>query len=372
MLRSQNFSRRRLLQGSAAALAAPLIGVGPARAAAPTVGFIYVGPKNDFGFNQSHAEAVALLRKAKPGVKYLEEEKVPETSAAEKTMESMIKLDGANLLFLTSFGYFDPYMLRVAQKYPDVQFRHQGLLWNPDKDPKNTGSYFGYIGEAIYVCGVAAAKATKTRKLGFVAAKPIPAVLRSINSFLLGARSVDPSLTVQVIFTGDWSVPSKEAEATNALADAGVDCVNCHIDDLKVVLGVADQRNMFSFGLNTDQSALAPKGYVTGALYAWDKFYGEFIDDLTAGKPLPNLLKGSFAEGFVRMGPFGAAATPEIKDAVKLAAAELTSGQRVIFTGPLKTNKGAEVLAAGQSFAVADPTLGKMNYLLDGVIGSIP
>jgi basic membrane protein A len=197
-------------------------------------------------------------------------------------------------------------------------------------------------------------------------------VLRSINSFLLGARSVDPSLTVQVIFTGDWSVPSKEAEATNALADAGVDCVNCHIDDLKVVLGVADQRNMFSFGLNTDQSTLAPKGYVTGALYAWDKVYGEFIDDLAAGKPSPNLLKGSFAEGFVRMGPFGAAATPEIKDAVKLAAAELTSGQRVIFTGPLKTNKGAELLAAGQSVAVADPSLGKMNYLLDGVIGSIP
>jgi basic membrane protein A len=259
-------SRRHLLKASAAAAVLPLIGTAPARAAAPTVGFVYVGPKNDFGFNQSHAEAVALLRKQKPDVRYLEEEKVPETSAVEKTMESMINIDGANLIFLTSFGYFDPYMLRVAVKYPNVQFRHQGLLWDPAKDPKNTGSYFGYISEAIYVCGVAAAKASKTRKLGFIAAKPIPAVLRSINSFLLGARSVDPSLTVRVIFTGDWSVPTKEAEATNALADAGVDCVNCHIDDLKVVLGVADQRGMFSFGLNTDQSALAPKGYVTGAL----------------------------------------------------------------------------------------------------------
>jgi basic membrane protein A len=372
MSRFPNLSRRSILQGSMAALAAPLIGIDTARAASPTVGFIYVGPKNDFGFNQSHAEAVAILRKKKPGVKFLEEEKVPETSAVEKTMESMINLDGANLLFLTSFGYFDPYMLRVAKKYPDVQFRHQGLLWNPDKDPKNTGSYFGYISEAIYVCGVAAAKVSKTRKLGFIAAKPIPAVLRSINSFLLGARSVDPALTVKVIFTGDWSVPSKEAEATNALADSGVDCVNCHIDDLKVVLGVADQRNMFSFGLNTDQSALAPKGYVTGALYAWDKVYGEFIDDLVTGKPLPNILKGGFAEGFVKMGPFGAAATPEVKTAVEQAASELTSGKRVVFTGPLKDNKGAVVLAAGQSLTVMDPTLGKMNYLLDGVVGSIP
>ena len=305
-------------------------------------------------------------------MKYLEEEKVPESSAVEKTMESMINLDGANLLFLTSFGYFDPYMLRVAAKYPKVQFRHQGLLWDAAKDPKNTGSYFGYISEAIYCCGVAAALASKTRKLGFIAAKPIPAVLRSVNSFLLGARSIDPTITVRVIFTGDWSVPTKEAEATNALADSGVDCVNCHIDDLKVVLGVADQRGMFSFGLNTDQSALAPKGYVTGALYAWDKIYASFIDDIVADKPLPNLLQGGFAEGFVRMGPFGRAATPPIRAAVTTAAAELTSGKRSVYSGPLKDNKGNIVVPAGKPLAVTDPSLGKMNYLLDGVVGSIP
>jgi simple sugar transport system substrate-binding protein len=372
MSKSQGFSRRQLLQASAAVAAGPMwLASRSALAAQPTVGFVYVGPKNDFGYNQSHAEAMAKLRKDKPGIRILEEEKVPETAAVEKTMESMINLDGANLLFLTSFGYFDPFMLRVAAKYPEVQFRHQGLLWNPAKNPPNTGSYFGYISEAIYACGVAAAKVSKTRKLGFIAAKPIPAVLRSVNSFLLGARSVDPSLTVKVIFTGDWSVPTKEAEATNALADAGVDCVNCHIDDLKVVLGVAEQRSMFSFGLNTDQSALAPKGYVTGALYAWDKMYGTFIDDLVAKKPLPNLLQGGFAEGFVKMGPFGRSATPEVQAAVSQAASELASGQRAVFTGPLKDNKGNTVVAAGQKMAVTDASLGKMNYLVDGVIGSL-
>jgi simple sugar transport system substrate-binding protein len=371
MLRSPGFTRRRLIQTSAVAATVPLLTTAPAQAATPTVGFVYVGPKNDFGYNQSHAEAVAKLRKAKPGVRILEEEKVPETAAVEKTMESMINLDGANLLFLTSFGYFDPYMLRVAAKYPKVQFRHQGLLWDAAKHPKNTGSYFGYISEAIYCCGVAAAKVSKTRKLGFIAAKPIPAVLRSINSFLLGARSVDPTLTVQVIFTGDWSVPTKEAEATNALANAGVDCVNCHIDDLKVVLGVADQRSMYSFGLNTDQSALAPKGYVTGALYAWDKVYTSFIDDMVGGKPLPNLLQGGFAEGFVKMGPFGHAATPEAQAAVNLAASELASGKRAVFTGPIKDNKGNVIAAAGQKLPVTDAGLSKMNYLLDGVVGSI-
>ena len=139
-----------------------------------------------------------------------------------------------------------------------------------------------------------------------------------------------------------------------------------------MVFGVAGQRNLFTFGLNTDQSALAPKGYVTGALYAWDKVYGNFIDDLVAGKPLPSLLKGGFPEGFVRMGPFGPAATPELRIAVDRAASELTSGKRVVFAGPLKDNKGNEILAAGQSLGAMDPRLGKMNYLLDGVIGSIP
>ena len=186
------------------------------------VGFIYVGPKDDYGYNQAHAEAAAMLKKM-PGVKIVEEEKVPETDDVSKTMESMIQLDGATLLFPTSFGYFDPYMLRMAAKYKNVQFRHCGGLWQKDKHPMNTGSYFGYIGMCQYLNGIAAGHATKTKKIGFIAAKPIPQVLINVNSFALGARSVDPSITTTVIFTGDWSMPVKEAEATNSLADQGID-----------------------------------------------------------------------------------------------------------------------------------------------------
>ncbi len=339
-------------------------------AATTTVGFVYVGPKNDFGFNQAHAEAVAKLRST-PGLKILEEENVPETSAVEQTMESMINLDGASLLFLTSFGYYDPYMLRMAAKYPKVQFRHQGLLWDPAKAPANAGSYFGYINEAIYASGVAAGMATKSKKIGFIAAKPIPAVLRSVNSFTLGARSIDPSITTQLIVTGGWSLPTKEAEATNSMADAGVDVIGCHIDDLKVALQTADSRGIHSCGLNTDQSSLAPKGYLTGALYAWDKPYGILIDDAMAGRPLPNVLRGGFAEGFVKMGPFGASTTPELRAAVTKAAAELAAGTRTTFSGPLKDNKGNVILAAGQSLPVTDPSLAKMNYLVEGVLGTL-
>ena len=369
-----SLSRRSLLKaGSSAGLvgAASALGLcGAAAAGTATVGWVLVGPANDFGFNQSHADAVAKL-KATPGLKVLLEENVPETSAVEQTMESMINLDGASLLFLTSFGYYDPYMLRVAAKHPKVQFRHQGLLWDPKKAPDNAGSYFGYISEAIYASGVAAGVATKTKKIGFIAAKPIPAVLRSVNSFALGARSVDPTITTQLIVTGGWSLPTKEAEATNSLADAGCDVVACHIDDLKVVLQTADQRGIHSCGLNVDQSALAPKGYLTGALYAWDKPYGLMIDDLLAGRTIPNVVQGGFPEGFVRMGPFGASASPAVRAAVDKAAAELTAGTLAVFKGPLKDNKGQAILAAGQSLPVTDPGLAKMDYLVEGVVGSL-
>lgn len=204
-------SRRGFLHGSAALGGAALLSGLPlaARAQAPlTVGFIYVGPRDDFGYNQAHAQGAAAL-KAMEGITVVEEENVPETMDVQKSMESMINLDGATLLFPTSFGYFDPHILALASKYPDVRFEHCGGMWTADKHPATVGSYFGYIGMGQYLNGVAAGHATKTKKIGFVAAKPIPQVLLNINSFLLGARSVDPSITCQVIFTGEWSLAVK-------------------------------------------------------------------------------------------------------------------------------------------------------------------
>ena len=185
------------------------------------VGLVYVGPRDDFGWNQAHAVAAKAL-KAVPGVKVVEEENVPETVAVAKSMESMINLDGANLIFATSFGYFDPFVVDMAKKYPDVQFRHAAPLWNKDKHPMNAGSYFGYLNQAHYVDGVAAGLSTTSNKIGFVAAKPIPSVLSNVNSVLLGARKTNPKAVVQVVFTGEWSMPVREAEATNALVDSGL------------------------------------------------------------------------------------------------------------------------------------------------------
>ena len=190
------FTRRNLLKSAALGAAGATLNIGGIRgafaAADLTVGIVYVGARDDFGWNQAHAVAIKSLKQV-PGVKVVEEENVPETDAVSKSMESMINLDGAGLILATSFGYYKPFVVDLAKKYPDVQFRHAAPLWNKDTDPKNAGSYFGYLNQAHYVNGVAAGLCTKSNKIGFVAAKPIASVLSNINSVLLGARSVNPN-----------------------------------------------------------------------------------------------------------------------------------------------------------------------------------
>jgi simple sugar transport system substrate-binding protein len=366
-------SRRRVLQGLAAGTALAGTGLGlarPAQAKELVVGFIYVGPKDDYGYNQAHAEGAAALKDI-PGVKVLEEEKVPETLDVQKTMESMIELDGASLIFPTSFGYFDPHMLKVAEKYKDIQFRHCGGMWQEAKHPKNTGSYFGYIGMGQYLNGIVAAHASKTKKLGFIAAKPIPQVLLNINSFTLGARSVDPTITVQAIFTGDWSLPVKEAEAANSLADQGVDVVTCHVDGPKVIVETAEKRGIYSCGYHADQSKLGPKGYLTGAEWNWANVYKGFVEAAQKGEPLSNFVRGGLAEGFIKMSPYGPAVSDAARKQAGSVKAEMLKGGFAVVKGPLKDNSGKEVVAAGKAYPETAPELESMNYLVEGVIGAI-
>lgn len=364
--------RRQLLKAGAALGASTALGSAGAswaQAKAPVIGFIYVGPKDDYGYNQAHAEGAAALKKA--GFKVLEEEKVPETVAVEKSMESMINLDGATLMFPTSFGYFDPHMLKVAAKYPKIEFRHCGGLWTEAKHPKNTGSYFGYIDECQYLNGVVAGHTSKSGKLGFIAAKPIPQVLRNINAFTLGAKSVNPKATTQVIFTGDWAFPVKEAEGTNSLIDQGVDVLTCHVDSPKVVVETAERRGAFTCGYHANQAPLAPKGYLTGAEWNWSKVYLDFANAMKAGSAPGNFVRGGLKEGFVKTSAYGPAVSEAARKQADAIKAEMMSKGFIIFKGPLKDNKGNEVIAGGKALGQTDIALESMNYLIDGVVGAI-
>jgi simple sugar transport system substrate-binding protein len=305
-----------------------------------------------------------------PGVTIIEEERVPEAMEVQKTMESMVKLESASVLFPTSFGYFDPHIVKVAGKLPDVKFFHCGGLYDASKHPANVGSYFGYIDEAEYINGIVAAHATKSKKLGFIAAKPIPQVLRNINAFTLGARSVHPDITTTVVFTGDWSLRVKEADAANGLIDQGIDVLTSHVDSPKVVVQTAEKRGVYSVGYHTSQASLAPKGYLTGAEWNWGKVYTEYVETLRAGKTWDHLVRGGIKDGFVKNSPYGASVSAEAKAAADAAKEKLLNDQLVIFQGELKDNTGKVIIPAGGKMAQRDPALESVNYLVEGVIGS--
>jgi len=346
------------------------IGIKPVQAAAKVkMGFIYVGPRDDYGYNQAHFEgksAVATM----DWVKAFDEEKVPETIEVQKTMESMINLDGAQVLFPTSFGYFDPHILKIAKKYPDVMFLHCGGLWDEKKHPKNVGSYFGYIDEPVYLSGIVAGLTTKTNKLGYIAAIPIPQVLRNINSFTLGARSVNPKITTQVVFTGGWANPVKEAESANSMVDQGVDVLTCHVDSPKVVIEAAEKRGVYSCGYHTNQSVLAPKGFLTGAEWNWSKVYSDYADMIKNKKTIPNLVRGGLKEGVVKSSPYGTAVSTRAKQAADEVRKKFEDGSMIVYSGPIKDNAGKTVIPAGTSYKQTDIWLENMDWLVEGVIGS--
>jgi basic membrane protein A and related proteins len=362
-----SLSRRSFL-GSIAASPFVLTGIiEPARAAGITVGIIYVGSRQDYGWNQAHAVGAKALQEI-PGVKVVEEENVPETVAVAKTIESMINIDGASLVFPTSFGYFNPFMVDAAKKYPKVEFRHPTSLWQAGRDPGNAGGYYCYLDQGHYVNGIAAGLSTKSNKIGYIAAKPISLVLRNVNSFMLGARKVNPNVTVQLIITGDWAMPVREAEAANALVDAGCDIIACHIDSPKVVIETAEKRGVKTCGHNANQAELAPKGFITGAELKWGTIYKSFAGMIAKGEKLPNMVIGGYDKDMVVSSPFGSGASEAGKNAATAAIADLKAG-KPIFTGTVKTNTGKVITS--KDTPLYDPSLEVTDYLVEGIIGSV-
>jgi basic membrane protein A len=365
-----SLKRRTLLKGALAGAASPFVVLRQAGAQSLdglTIGIVYVGPRNDFGWNASHAVAVQALKKL-PGVKVVEQERVPETRQAYDAMESMIQTEGARLILGTSYGYFNPFMVDLAKKYPKVELRHSTTLWEKDKHPANLGGYFCYLDQAHYVNGVAAGLSTQSNKIGFVAAKPIPLVVRNINSFLVGARKVNPNATVHLIFTGDWALPVREAEATNSLADAGCDVIGVHVDSPKIVIETAERRNVKSCGHNVSQASVGPKGFVTGAELKYETIYKRYAEILMKGERLPNMMIGGYDVDMVQNTAFGAGAPEPARKAALTAVADMKA-KKPIFTGTYKDNSGKVVL--DKTYDNYDPYLDKMNYLLEGVVGSI-
>jgi len=360
------------------ACAAPAAAPAPAAPAAEAVaapgtgrsaiGFLYVGPCDDFGYNQAACAGAEAVAAAFPSMEILEAENVPENQEAERVMETMIR-QGAKIIFPTSYGHLDP-ALEVAKRHPDVIFMHQG----GQKTAENLGTYFGTIWETVYLSGVAAGHMSKTGKLGYIVAFPIPQVLLNINAFTLGARSVNPDATTTVVFTASWCDPGQQAEATNSLIAQNVDVITQHQDCTKTIIETAERAGVMSVGYHADASTLAPEGWITGSIWDWGNLYTDIVKTIEDGtwkdSPYSGNYRTGVAEGSVKLAPFGKNVPQEVQDEIAALQKTILSGEFFPFEGPIVDQNGEERIAAGVRLSVNE--LEATNYLIEGVVGTIP
>jgi basic membrane protein A and related proteins len=344
--------------------AAPTAAPAAPGAAKIKVGFLYVGPVDDYGYNYAADQGRLELQKALDGkIETVFAENVPEDANAERVMEQMIN-DGATIIFPTSYGHYGP-AVNESKKHPTITFLHQGGL-----EPKeNVSSYFGEIWQMVYASGVAAGKMTKSNKLGYIVAFPIPQTLLNINAFQLGAKSVNPDVTTTVVFTASWCDPAKNSEAANTLIDQGIDVLTQHQDCPKPVIEVAEKRGVMSVGYHADASTVAPKGWITAAIWNWGPLYTKMVEEVMGGSFKTQLTRYGVKDGVVTLAPFGASVPKDVQELVLQAKDEITEGSLKPFTGPIKDQSGAVRIEGEQPDTI---TLEKTDYLVEGVIGTIP
>jgi basic membrane lipoprotein Med (substrate-binding protein (PBP1-ABC) superfamily) len=331
------------------------------------VGLLCVGPITDWGFNYAHNQGRLYLEKnSNGGIQTTIAEKIPESAEAERVLEKLIA-SGHRLIFTTSYGYLEP-ALRVAKRHPAVTF----MQINRFQTAKNLGTYFSQQYQPMYLAGMVAGRMTKSNKLGFVAAHPVPPLLQAINSFTMGARSVNAKAETRVIFINNWSDAPLEVEAVKSLAEAGCDVVAHAQDNQNTILSACESLGIYSVGFYTDAHNLAPKGWLTGACLDWGPFYAKIANLVANNKWQPCVYAGGMesSEGYVKLSSFGKAVPAKVRAEVMAQKELLEKGKFVIFSGPLKDRDGKERIAQGQTLDIKQ--LSEMNWFVSGVKGTSP
>ena len=337
---------------------------GPLKAA-----WVYVGPVSDDGWTAAHDAGRLAVAEAFAGkIETSFAESIPETPAdAERVIRDFAQ-KGNQLIVTTSFGFMDP-TINVAKDFPETTFIHISGYKTAD----NVGTGFAKIEEPRYVSGQIAGAMTKSNKLGFVAAFPIPEVIRGINAFTLGVRKVNPAATVKVVWTSTWFDPQKERAAADALLDDGVDVTAQH-QDSPATLQAAEARGVFGVGYDSaNMSAQAPKATLTSPIFNWAPFYTQTVQEVIDGTWVTSQYWGGWVDGAVDLAPLGDMIPEEVKASATAEMAKFKSGEETIFTiftGPLNDQTGAEKLAAGIAMT-AEELLG-MTWFVEGVDGEIP
>ncbi|KDR93929.1 nucleoside-binding protein [Peptoclostridium litorale DSM 5388] len=325
------------------------------------VGFIYVGPIGDGGWSYAHNEARLYLEN-ELGVSTIYKESVPEGPEVEKIMRDMID-QGAKVIFATSFGYMD-YVEKISKEYPDVKFLHCSGY----KDGENMSNYFGRMYEPRYLSGVVAGMKTQTNKIGYVAAFEIPEVIRGINAFTLGVKSVNPEASVAVRWTHTWYDPVSEKAAAESLLDEGSDVIAQH-QDTAGPQQAAQEKGAFSIGYNTDMKEMAPQAYLTAPVWNWGPYYVKQVKAAMDGTWKSENYWGGMEDEVVQLAPMTELVPSEAVQKVTELEGKIKDGSLKVFAGPIKDNEGNVVVKEGE--VLTDEQLLSMDWLVEGVEGSI-
>ena len=368
---------------SALAAAAALVGCGkkeepaaapqaaaPASAAAPAkpeplkIAFAYVGPVGDGGWTFAHDNGRKAIEKEfgdKVTTSFVEN--VPEAADAERVFRDMVG-QANKLIFGTTFGYMEP-MLKVAGDAKDVKFEHATGY----KTAENMRTYDSRTYEVAYMAGVVAGAMTKSNTLGVVGSIPIPEVIRNINTFTLGAQSVNPKIKTKVVWIGKWFDPPKEGEAAQSLINQGADVLFQNTDS-SAVLQTAGKAKKYAFGWDSDMSAYSPEAHLASAVINWGPYYIKAVADALEGKWSTGASWWGVKEGAIDIVSISDKVPAELKTKVETVKAGLKDGSFVIWKGPIAGQDGKEVLKKDE--VADDKWMGGIKFYVKGVEGKVP
>ena len=329
------------------------------------VGFIYVGPVGDGGWTYEHNQGrLAIEEHFGDKVETVFQESVPEGADAERAITQMA-LQGADLIFTTSFGYMDP-TLSVAGKFPNVKFEHATGY----KTAPNMSNYSARFYEGRAVQGHIAGKMTKSNVIGYIASFPIPEVIRGINSAYIHAKKVNPDIEFKIIWAYTWFDPAKEADAATALIEQGADVILQHTDSTAPQAAAEKAGGVITFGQASDMAEYAPMPRVSSIIDNWAPYYIARTQAVMDGTWESVATWDGIGAGMVEIGEISDAVPAELKAEALAMVDAIGKGDYHPFTGPLKKQDGSDWLAEGET--ADDGTLAGMNFYVEGLEGDIP
>ncbi|WP_170332153.1 BMP family ABC transporter substrate-binding protein [Ruegeria arenilitoris] len=329
------------------------------------VGFVYVGPVGDGGWTYEHNKGrLAVEEEFGDKVETVFVESVPEGPDAERVMTQMA-LEGADLIFTTSFGYMDP-TINVAKKFPNVKFEHATGY----KTAPNVSVYSARFYEGRAVQGHIAGKMTKSNTIGYIGSYPIPEVIRGINSAYIHAKKVNPDVEFKIVWAYTWFDPAKEADAATVLIEQGADVILQHTDSTAPQAAAQEAGNVITFGQASDMSEYAPFPRVSSIIDNWAPYYIARTQAVMDGSWETVNTWDGIKEGMVEIGEISDAVPADVKEEALAMKAAMAAGEYHPFTGPLKKQDGSDWLGEGET--ADDGTLAGMNFYVEGLEGEIP